>query len=144
MSAATTCPYCNATVPLTLPLPADRRVPCPRCGERVPVKGEDALAVAAVIDRLPAAPEPPAPRPRRTNPPLALGLLALMVFMASIALAYPLKPVAFRRANDVKNREPEFAPPATDVPPADLPGVGYLPDDVQLIAGVRVAAARQN
>src|SRR5439155_19388861 len=34
----TACPYCNAAVPVPEPVPADRRVPCPRCGEEVTVR----------------------------------------------------------------------------------------------------------
>ena len=34
----TACPFCNATVPLPATLPASQKVPCPRCGESVPVR----------------------------------------------------------------------------------------------------------
>src|SRR5436309_1659876 len=39
---------------------------------------------------------------------------------------------------------PEPAGESRSVPPAEWPGLGYLPDDVQAVAGVRVAAALES
>jgi hypothetical protein len=142
--ATTSCPFCNAAVPVALPLPANRRVTCPRCGELVPVKGEDALAGAAVSEPTSGA-APAEPPYRRSNRQIGLGVLGLMMFMAAVGLGYALKTVEFRRSNDVKNKDAGDTPaPIAEGSPADLAGVGYLPDDVQLIAGVRLAAARQS
>jgi hypothetical protein len=68
-----------------------------------------------------------------------LAILALMLFMAAIGLGYALKTVRWRRSHDKPEEE---RAPVSVVHPADLAGVGYLPDDVQVIAGVRVSAAR--
>lgn len=127
---STTCPYCNASVPRG-------RGPCPRCGELVPAKGDGAPASAPVN----AAPAEPPARTGWTNRQIGLAVLGLMVFMAAIGLGYALKTVEFRRSHDKPEEE---RAPASVVHPADLPGVGYLPDDVQVIAGVRVSALRSS
>jgi hypothetical protein len=64
-----------------------------------------------------------------------------MAFMAAVGLGYALKTVEFRRSHDKPEEE---RAPVSVVHPADLYGVGYLPDDVQAIAGVRVSAARES
>jgi hypothetical protein len=62
--------------------------------------------------------------------------------MAAVGLAFALRTVEVRRSNDVKGvQEPGVVEESRPVPPAEWPGVGYLPDDVQAIAGIRVAAA---
>jgi hypothetical protein len=62
--------------------------------------------------------------------------------MATIGLAFALHSTAFRRANDSKGAQPPE--PAIDnrpVPPAEWAGLGYIPDDAQALAGVRVSDA---
>jgi len=127
---STTCPFCNATVSRT-------GVPCPRCGELVPARAGESLA-GGTSDGEPVAAPPLLPT-GWTNRQLGLAVLGLMAFAAAVGLGYALKTVEWRRSHD-KPQE-ERAPPSV-VHPADLPGVGYLPDDVQVIAGVRVSAAR--
>src|SRR5439155_19770360 len=74
-----------------------------------------------------------------TNRQIGLAVLGLMAFMAAVALGYALKTVEFRRSHD--KPEDERAP-ASVVHPADLGGIRFLPDDVQVVAGVRVSAVR--
>src|SRR5687767_8613805 len=50
--ARLSCPYCNATVPPPDPVPANRRVVCPLCGESFPLRasaapGPDGRSAAA-------------------------------------------------------------------------------------------------
>jgi hypothetical protein len=69
-------------------------------------------------------------------------VIAVMVGMAAVALAFALRTTGLRRANDSKGaQEPEHIAESRPVPPAEWPGLGYLPEDVQAVAGVRVAAA---
>jgi hypothetical protein len=136
-----TCPYCNATIP-------QAGVACPRCGELVPMKtaeprgrGVQGLPNRAQdSERFGHPSETAAPfRHSWANWQIGLAVLGFMVFMAAVGLGYALKTVEFRRSHDKPEEERS---PASIVHPADLPGIGYLPDDVQVIAGVRVAAAR--
>ena len=125
-------------------------MPCPRCGELVPPMASDPGGRGG--PRLPYGEEDrerrgqisPTAAPRVsgwTNRQIGLAVLGFMAFMAAVGLGYALKTVEFRRSHDKPEEE---RLPASVVHPADLPGVGYLPDDVQLIAGVRVSAARSS
>src|SRR5437660_6311103 len=116
----TTCPFCNAAVTVAGVLPASRRVPCPRCGELVPVKGDGPSAGAPVES---ASTQPPASPSGWTNRQIGLAVLAFMAFMAAVALGYALKTVEWRRSHDKPEEERTPAGP-TVVAPADLAGVG--------------------
>jgi hypothetical protein len=126
---STTCPFCNATV-------SRAGAPCPRCGELVPARAGEAPASATANGETAPLPAPPS---GWTNRQVGLTVLGLMAFAAAVGLGYALKTVEWRRSHDKPEEE---RAPVSVVHPADLPGVGYLPDDVQVIAGVRVAAAR--
>jgi uncharacterized Zn finger protein (UPF0148 family) len=123
----TTCPYCNA--PLLAGLAG--HVICPRCGETV--RGVDAEGPLARADQ--SEDEPPL----RTNRQIALMVLAVMVLMASIALAFALRTTQFRRANDNKGQETPRAMPQAAARPADWAGLSYIPDDVHALLGIDVS-----
>src|SRR5262245_35385379 len=107
--STTTCPFCNATV-------TRAGVPCPRCGELVPVKGEAAIAGATAYG---APAEPPIPPTGWTNRQIGLSVLGLMAFMAAVGLGYALKTVEWRRSHDKPEEE---RAPVSIVHPADLHG----------------------
>jgi hypothetical protein len=126
----TTCPFCNAAVPVPTPLT------CPRCEERLP--GGTATAAPA---RAKAAANP---LWFRVGFPLscAVSILALVggLYLVNRGESKPTPVTAPGTATDVG--------PAT-VPPLGLTGVGYLPSDVQVVAAVQVGplqsyAARTN
>jgi hypothetical protein len=104
---------------------------CPRCGETV--RTVDATGTPA-RPLEPATTTPTGP----TNRQLAAIIVAVMLVMASIALAFALYTTRFRRANDVKSQE------------KTLPGVsassdlGYIPDDVHVLIGIDVSQLRQS
>ena len=123
----TTCPYCNA--PLLAELAG--HVICPRCGETV--RGVDAERPLA------RAEQSEDDVPLHTNRQVGFMVLAIMVLMASIALAFALRTTQFRRANDNKGQEVPRATPAVAVRPGDWAGLGYIPDDVHALLGVDVA-----
>jgi uncharacterized Zn finger protein (UPF0148 family) len=128
----TTCPYCNA--PLLAELGG--HVICPRCGETV--RGVDAEGPLARADQSESDAPPP------TNRQVALMVLAVMVLMASIALAFALRTTQFRRANDNKGQETPRAAPQAAARPADWAGLGYVPDDVHALLGIDVAQLRKS
>src|SRR3954470_12174304 len=127
----TACPFCNATVPLPATLPAPQKVPCPRCGESVPVRpsalngvptGPAATASSPIGGR--ALPTTKAWSNRKT----AAMVLGVMAFMGTASLVYRLRTTAFRRSNDYPPEPPALPLPAvTTTPPAELTGLGYLP-----------------
>jgi hypothetical protein len=138
----TTCPYCNAAVPVSGP-PVGT-VPCPRCGEDVP------LPLSAVDDDIAAAPAsqtsnvPPAEQ-RPSNWAVARWIVAGMLLLATLTLVYALATTPWRRANDTKGAvEPGPVAELPPLPPAQWPGLGYLPDDTHAVAGVRLAAALES
>lgn len=125
------CPFCNAAV--RVPAGIDK-VDCPRCGETVAVpEGTPPDAAAAVNAGDPAAARP-------SNKAVGLTVAGVMVGLAALALGYALLTTDFRRSNDNKNRDAAKAP-ATAVLPGELAGLGYLPANVQAVAGVAVAHA---
>jgi len=144
-----TCPYCNAPVPVPVPPPVGS-VPCPRCGEDVRVRSSAAGGdddSAPVVTPQAAFPENAPPLDSRpSNWSVARVVLGVMLFMAALGLVYALQTTAWRRSKDISlPKEPE--PTAVEerrVPPAEWPGLGYLPDDTQAVAGVRLAAALES
>ncbi len=62
-----------------------------------------------------------------------------MLGMAALGLAFALQTVGFRRANDIKGAQPPEPAEPVALAPAAWPGLGYLPDDVQVIGGLRIA-----
>src|SRR5262245_45939704 len=123
MSQSTTCPYCNAVVPLG----DDRgqRVTCPRCGEIVPVPAEGGYAAAPATTATVAAPSSTSRRQR--NRLLGVGLLLGMLALAGI--------VAFLLINSRGKRR------LTTL--AESEAIGYLPDDTNVIVGLNFAEARR-
>jgi hypothetical protein len=89
----------------------------------------------------------------RSNAVLAGFVLANMAGVALLVLPFALSTTAFRRSNDPRN--PPEQPPspsadrnrrAVDVPavaPAQLAGLGYLPDNCKVVAGLHVAELYQ-
>jgi hypothetical protein len=76
---------------------------------------------------------------RPTNRAVAGLVIAVMLGMAALGLAFALQTVGIRRANDSKHEvPPDKVEVSVPTVPAAWPGLGYLPDDVQAIAGVRV------
>jgi hypothetical protein len=132
------CPYCNAPVPVTQ---GEQRVICPRCEETVTVGDAAMSSPNAAID---AAIQTNA-GPGKANRAIAGLVVAVMLGMAALGLAFALRTQPFRRANDTKGAQPpELVVESKPAPPAEWPGLGHLPDDVQVIAGIRVAAAKES
>jgi hypothetical protein len=85
---------------------------------------------------------PPGDTSRLSNRAIAGLVVAVMLGMAALGLAFALQTVGIRRANDSKGAVlPEPAVESVVARPAAWPGLGHLPDDVQVLAGVRVADA---
>jgi hypothetical protein len=131
------CPFCNAVLPALAAPPAGAKYPCPRCGEPVSAARwpiDPALAGAI-----------------RAGEPLAHALLGIragirktmlivvgiMASMALIGLSYMLWTTQTRRNRDPK--KVDKLEPISARRPLELSGLGYLPKDCQVIAGLHIA-----
>jgi hypothetical protein len=128
MSVPATCPFCNALVPAGAPVVAGR-VTCPRCGEAL-----GPASPAGGVTRSEPAPGTPArgERPHRTRRRAVVGLLAIAAVLGGWAAV----------ANWHRIRSPFGlpTPPAKPVvlKPAELPGLGYLPESTEAVLAVQV------
>jgi hypothetical protein len=81
-------------------------------------------------------------RTRRSNQAVVLFVLGNMLFMAGVALPFALLTTDSRRQHDPKNlpddKEPPPATVGRRVAPGQLPALGYLPRDTNLVAGLHV------
>ncbi len=114
VAAPVACPYCNSHVSVRSPLPADRRLSCPRCGERFPYRGpEPETAVtknaAPQVSHDEGPPTMPEAPQRWSNRAVAGTVLAVMASMVVLALTAALLTEPIRRAHDFIR--PERRPP---------------------------------
>jgi hypothetical protein len=88
----------------------------------------------------------------RSNGVIAGFVLGNMVSVALLVLPFALEWTAFRRGNDPRKPPGEPAPlgarqrrgaPVPPVAPAQLAGLGYLPENCNLVAGIHVAELYQ-
>jgi len=122
MSAAPTCPYCNALVDAG----PGQRVVCPRCGEAFTARG-DAITEGPPLPR-PAPGFPP--KPVRRNRLVGGVVLAVMVLMAAVGLTFALVTQPWRRAHDTA------LPRKRPANPEDLSILGYLPPGTNVVVGL--------
>ncbi|HEX4591514.1 MAG TPA: hypothetical protein VH120_16375, partial [Gemmataceae bacterium] len=97
MALTVSCPYCNAPVPVPA---ASGRVFCPRCEEAVPINGTANDASPTVSPSDSATPSRP------SNRAIAGLVIAVMLGMAALGLAFALQTVGVRRANDKLGAQP--------------------------------------
>src|SRR5262245_20717727 len=123
MSENLTCPYCNAL------LPAERAAECPRCGETLP---------APASLRGDAVPPGVAVRPRVDTPPSPSGRGLLWLTLAAVVVAAGW--AGWRWMDRVRSRgsDPRPDEPPVGVKPADMPGLGYLPESTRAILAVQL------
>ncbi|HJT77447.1 MAG TPA: hypothetical protein VJ739_09625 [Gemmataceae bacterium] len=156
----TACPYCNALVPVPAGAAGGQFLPCPRCGERFAYRGpenegnHDRHAVQTgptAQTRQPSAQVVSDPLLDRVGERLrgwsrrrvAVTVLSVMIVMAAAGLTLALLTKDFRRRNDRPRGTEDVAPAVQVTAPADLAGLGYLPPDTDIIAGVHVAEAEE-
>lgn len=131
MSVRVSCPFCNAAVPLA-EIPPGRRVPCPRCGETFPVKGEvgESAGPAPSLNGEPVPPPPAAPGWSLRSLAAVGGAVGLVLFAVALLLTKrpppPTEPTA-----------PKPAAGPTTFPPAAVPGLRYLPAESAVVAAVQ-------
>ncbi len=153
------CPYCNALVPVGPGVGGGPFLSCPRCGERFVYRAPGMEAVQATAEAqagpgLPGLDREPAREPLldrvgerlrgSSRRRIALTVLGVMIVMAGAGLALALLTQGFRRANDQPKGSGTANPVVQVTPPAELSGLGYLPPDTDIIAGVHVAEALQD
>jgi hypothetical protein len=141
------CPYCNSTIPATDSLKPGQRVYCPRCHELVLVPSEASevgsgkpKGFAGETSWAGQAEEVERFTPRRSNASLAGTILGVMISMAAIGLAFAWYTTDQRRKHD----HPDATAAAglqrvVAIRPDRLPALAYMPSDVGLLAGIRVA-----
>ncbi len=134
---ASHCPFCNGVLPALASSPADGKHKCPRCGEPVAAerwKVDPALATAFQAG---TAPVQRAADFRPANRKTGLIVLGIMISMAVAGLSYALWTTKIR-----KDRHPKPVDKFETITarrPMELAGLGYLPKDCQLIAGLHIA-----
>jgi hypothetical protein len=132
------CPYCNAPVPRDV-IVEGSRVRCPRCGEAIP--GD--WAAPGTTNGTPSPPAPSAsiaefsPGPRRSNRKAAGIILGIMFGMAILGGVFALSTWKLRESRHPKPLVGLGGPRSYE--PAELPGLGYLPVDTNVAAGIHVA-----
>ena len=156
-----TCPFCNAQLPIDSPRAIGVKTLCPRCQEPLPpaleLANKSGLSVQegisptnptgqghgqpladSVQEGLSLGDHSFPPKPRRANRVLGLYLVGGMAVVALVTLVFALRTTGARRANDFRGK---FRPGTERIiqAPAELTGLGYLPEGTNLIAGVHFA-----
>jgi len=141
-----TCPYCNSLVVMPRLPEGDQRIRCPRCQELFPYHGQPGAEATGetrsgsgpsqAMLAAPSAAAVPAGR-RLSNRALARIVVAVMALMAAVALLFAWNTTDERRQHDGQKAEEE-PEPVPVVAPGKLAGLGYLPADVNWLAGIHV------
>ena len=149
METQPTCPYCNALVPAeTLQY---TRIRCSRCGETFANSwtGIQSGPPHTTGNRWSEAIQSGPPKaaastdsPRRSNRLVGIVIIGVMGLVALGALAFALNTWGLRESRHP--RTPVELQAARPHMPADLPALGYLPVDCQIVAGVHVAELRKD
>ena len=134
METQPTCPYCNALVP-----PEnlrDSRIRCFRCGETFANRWGEGIQSG-----------PPGPGNGqdlipRSNRSIGIAIIAVMGLVALAGLGFALKTWGLRESRHPKS--PVELQPARPHIPGDLPALGYLPTDCQIVAGANLAEMRKD
>jgi hypothetical protein len=122
----TSCPYCNSAVPLPAEPPESRRLICPRCGEAFPLPAELSPSLNGTPVAVVNAPAVPSSVNRRSrNRRLGLMIVGGMLLLAAVVAVA----LVFTRPKRGLSTL------------AELPTLGYIPDDTNLIAAINVPTA---
>ena len=145
MTTPLTCPFCNALIPPMSGLVLGQRIACPRCGEAFAVSHVPDDRVTTSIAQSPDRAE--SPKPVRANRLVGGAVLATMLLMAGVGLAYALATVQMRRDHDRAIPRQQRKPwllgnkPSDEevaVSPAQLVGLRYLPNTTGFVAALHV------
>jgi hypothetical protein len=124
----------------------DQRIRCPRCQELFPYHGQpgaettgEARSGSGPSQAMLAAPSAAAVSGSRrlSNRALARIVVGVMALMAAVALLFAWHTTDERRQHDGQKAEEE-PEPVPVVAPGKLAGLGYLPADVNWLAGIHV------
>lgn len=123
------CPFCNALVPSAVLAAA--RPACPRCGDRLP-------ASMGSMATGPGLAQPPAPLPSgRSVSRRRLIIWFLPLLLALLAVGYGLN-----LSGPDQPKLPEKPAPTQPQGAVDLPALGYVPPESNLVAVVRLDLLR--
>ncbi len=134
-----TCPYCNSLIP---PSSAEGKRCCPRCGEPLPARllsGFQSQTSPGLRENDQPAGQAP---PTRSHRSVAGIFLVLMAGMALLGLALALATLKTRK--DRHPKVPDIVLGPRTHAPAELPALGCLPEDCNLVAGVHLADLLQS
>jgi hypothetical protein len=162
------CPYCNASINVRPGTTAGQRIVCPRCGDafalrpldtftespRTPLPAETGITAAAPAAGPPFPVAPADPRSRRSIWLVGGAVVAVMLVMAGVGLAFMLMTQDQRRAHDTSRPprrpgrqpgvpEPDIVRPAP-VSPDKLAALSYLPPGANFLVGARIAELLDN
>jgi hypothetical protein len=126
------CPSCNTSFALA-ELPADRRTPCPRCGDVFPVRNWEETDEKAVVPTAGAPGFALRDRARwsvqrAVAVALAMGLVGLV---AGLAVYYS------RDSRPKRTPDSDTQHSLAAIPPVQLAGLGYLPADTSVVFAVQ-------
>ena len=139
------CPFCSADLPAGA-RPVNGRVVCPRCGESVAAPDAPASASAAAARELRdpyisarGQPDAEPTVPLRALWPLVLLGAAMTLVVGAITL-YAILGGGNPRPAEVPPSPSPNAAPSVRLPaePARVPGLGYLPADVNAVAALQL------
>jgi hypothetical protein len=137
MPDSTTCPFCNAVIATPTPDPASGKIHCPRCGESFSPKRTSATADAISLQPLIAG-EVQRHRQARQKDGWRSVRRLLVVGLILGALG-----AAAGFGINYLNRDKVVRPPhvevetAKPVPPAEMPGLSYLPAGTDSVIAVQ-------
>jgi hypothetical protein len=132
VTASVHCPYCNATISLNPDAAAGPRIQCPHCHDSFPNRAVTNGQASSALAELAGS------NLRLSNATLARLIVGGMALLAVVGLIYALATVNYRRSKDFKSVTAATPPPVKPTSPANLPALGYLPEDCCVVAGIHL------
>lgn len=132
----TTCPFCNAVVPLPETPPASGRLVCPRCNDFIQLKDAGAMSAGLAASKL----DDEVQRHRDARANRASRSVKLTVVIAlSLGVLGLLTGFLINQYRD-QPKPPPAAPVllAGAVPPLEMPALNYLPDGTDSVIAVQL------
>jgi hypothetical protein len=126
MSLDLTCPFCNSLLPRV----DAGRTTCPRCGESITPRrlGPQSSSL-----------DEPFPSASQVRPKSSSRWLVFIVGLAVLALGVGIAADQWLNHNESSSIPPN-EPARAVIPPAELPGIGYLPESTEVVLAIQLPA----
>ncbi len=134
------CPFCNAPLPPLAAAPTADKLPCPRCGELVPAARWRVDPAAHGVREGEPIPQVKADNRGEfssSNRKTAFVVVGIMLAMAIVGGSYALWTTKLRQSRHPWM--PQKEEPIARRRPIELSGLGYLPKNVHVLAGLHIA-----